>query len=116
MTLCASQIIFGRLYSLFNPKYVFVLSLIIFETGSIVCGTSLSSKALITGRAVAGCGAAGVMSGTIALFAAALPPERLALYVGGMGIVYGLAAVLGPVVGGILTNSSLTWRWQVTYL
>lgn len=53
------------------------------------------------------------MSGTIALFAIALPAGRLPLYIGAVGIVYGLASVFGPVVGGLITNSYLTWRWLV---
>lgn len=95
---------------------MFLCSLAVFEVGSLVCATSSSSAVLIAGRAVAGVGAAGLMSGTIALFAAALPKENLPLYVGWMGVVYGLAAVVGPVVGGVFAGSYLTWRWWVVPL
>lgn len=111
MTLCAFQLIFGRLYSTFNVKLVFLASLAIFESGSVLCAVSPTSTAFILGRAVTGCGGAGLMSGAVALFAASLPTERLPLYVGAMGFVYGVAAAGGPVVGGIITNSYLTWRW-----
>ncbi|POR36837.1 Uncharacterized protein TPAR_02955 [Tolypocladium paradoxum] len=111
LTLCAFQLVFGRLYSQFRIKIVYLASLATFELGSLLCALSPSSTAFIAGRAMSGCGGAGLMSGTIALFAAALPAKRLPFYIGAVGIVYGLASVLGPVVGGLITNSYLTWRW-----
>lgn len=65
---------------------------------------------LVFGRALSGVGAAGLYSGVVALFALTLPAHRLPLYVGAMGTIYGIAAILGPVVGGVITNSYLTWR------
>lgn len=65
----------------------------------------------ILGRAIAGVGGSGLMSGTVAIFASALPSDRLPLWLGALGVVYGLTAVLGPVIGGLITNSHLTWRW-----
>ena len=111
LTLCAFQLVFGRLYSEFGIKLVYLASLATFELGSLLCALSPSSTAFIVGRAIAGCGGSGLMSGTIALFAAALPAKRLPFYIGAVGVVYGLASVLGPVVGGVITNSHLTWRW-----
>lgn len=111
LTLCAFQLVFGRLYSQFSIKIVYLASLVTFELGSLLCALSPSSTAFIVGRAIAGCGGSGLMSGTIALFAAALPAKRLPFYIGAVGVVYGLASVLGPVVGGLITNSYLTWRW-----
>ncbi|KAF4776913.1 major facilitator superfamily transporter [Colletotrichum scovillei] len=111
MTLCAFQLIFGRLYNQFNVKIIFVISLVIFEIGSLICAVSPSSAVFIVGRAVAGLGASGLQSGCLVLISAALPAKHLPTYVGAIGMVYGVAAVLGPVVGGVITNSYLTWRW-----
>ncbi|KAK2028471.1 major facilitator superfamily transporter [Colletotrichum zoysiae] len=111
MTLCAFQLVFGRLYSQFDIKIVFLASLAVFEIGSLVCAASPSSAAFIAGRAVAGLGASGLQSGCLVLISAALPAKKLPTYVGAIGMVYGVAAVLGPVVGGLITNSYLTWRW-----
>lgn len=111
MTLCAFQLIFGRLYSGFNIKVIFLSSLAIFETGSVLCAVSPTSTAFIVGRAITGCGGAGLMSGAVALLAAALPAENLPFYIGAMGFVYGVAAAVGPVAGGLMTSSYLTWRW-----
>ncbi|KAF9876380.1 major facilitator superfamily transporter [Colletotrichum karsti] len=112
MTLCAFQLIYGRLYNQFNIKTVFLASLLIFEVGSLVCAVSPSSSVFIVGRAIAGLGASGLQSGSLVLISAALPAKKLPLYLGAIGMVYGVAAVLGPVVGGIITNSHLTWRWR----
>lgn len=111
MTLCAFQLVFGRLYSEFNVTCIYLVSLATFHLGSLLCALSRSSAMFIVGRAIAGCGGSGLSSGTIALFAGALPPQGLPMYIGSLGIVYGMAAVLGPVVGGIITNSYLSWRW-----
>ncbi|KAK1981584.1 major facilitator superfamily transporter [Colletotrichum cereale] len=111
MTLCAFQLIFGRLYNQFDIKIVFLVSLAVFEIGSLVCAVSPSSTVFIAGRAVAGLGASGLQSGCLVLISATLPAKKLPTYVGAIGMVYGVAAVLGPVVGGVITNSRLTWRW-----
>ncbi|KAI0127292.1 major facilitator superfamily transporter [Xylariales sp. AK1849] len=110
MTLCAFQPVFGRLYNQFN-KTIFLASLAIFEIGSFICGLSPTSVVFIVGRAIAGCGGAGLQSGSLVLISATLPADKLPLYVSGIGVVYGIAAVVGPVVGGMMTNSYLTWRW-----
>ncbi|KJZ69116.1 hypothetical protein HIM_11495 [Hirsutella minnesotensis 3608] len=111
LTLCAFQLVFGRLYSQFDVKAIYLASLATFHLGSLLCAVSRSSTMFIVGRAIAGCGGSGLSSGTIALFAGALPPHKLPLYVGALGIVYGIAAVFGPVVGGLITHSHLSWRW-----
>ncbi|TEA12278.1 Aspyridones efflux protein [Colletotrichum sidae] len=111
MTLCAFQLIFGRLYSQFNIKLIFLVSLAIFEVGSLICALSPNSAVFIVGRAIAGLGASGLQAGCLVLISAALPAKKLPLYLGAIGMVYGVAAVLGPVAGGLITNSYLGWRW-----
>ncbi|KAF4912758.1 Efflux pump roqT [Colletotrichum viniferum] len=111
MTLCAFQLVFGRMYNQFNIKIVFLASLGIFEVGSLICAVSPSSAVFIVGRAIAGLGASGLQGGSLVLISAALPAKKLPLYLGAIGMVYGVAAVVGPVAGGLITNSYLTWRW-----
>ncbi|KAM7210495.1 major facilitator superfamily transporter [Rhypophila decipiens] len=111
MTMSAFQLVFGRLYGNFEAKSVFLISLALFELGSVLCAACPSSEMLILGRAIAGVGGAGVCSGVFALFALALPASKLPTYICAMGTVYRLSAVLGPIIGGVITNSRLTWRW-----
>lgn len=65
MTMCAFQLLFGKLYIHLDPKWVFLSSVFIFEVGSIICAAAPSSVVLIIGRAVAGIGGSGIISGAM---------------------------------------------------
>lgn len=65
MTMCAFQLLFGKLYIHLDLKWVFVSSVFIFEVGSIICAAAPSSVVLIVGRAVAGIGGSGITSGAM---------------------------------------------------
>lgn len=67
LTQCASQLLFGKVYSVFNIKGTFLGSLLLFEIGSAICGAAASSIVFIIGRAIAGIGAAGILSGIVSL-------------------------------------------------
>jgi MFS family permease len=75
-TLCAFQLFFGKLYTLFSIKWVFITSVAIFELGSAICGGAPTSAALIVGRAIAGVGAAGNFSGLVVVTTYTLPLEK----------------------------------------
>ena len=63
LTTCAFQLFFGKLYTFFSIKWVYLSAIFIFEVGSVICGAAPTSVALIVGRAVAGLGSAGIFSG-----------------------------------------------------
>lgn len=65
LTNCAFQLVFGKLYTLFSIKATFLASILLFEVGSAVCGAAPNSIAFIFGRAIAGLGAGGLMSGVV---------------------------------------------------
>ena len=65
MTTAAFQLSWGKAYSIFDPKWTFLLSIFIFELGSLISAVSPSSAVLILGRAVSGAGCSGVVAGAI---------------------------------------------------
>lgn len=84
----------------------------LFEIGSAICGSAPNSVAFILGRAVAGCGSAGVFSGTIVIMIPMAPLEKRPMYQGFLGAIFGVSSVVGPLIGGAFTkNHHLTWRW-----
>ncbi|KAI1170047.1 azole resistance protein 1 [Nemania sp. FL0916] len=110
MTFAAFQLMFGKFYTFFSIKTVFLISIAIFELGSLVCATAPSSNAFIVGRAFAGLGSAGINAGFIIILAASLPLERRPIFVSSYSGMYGVAAVVAPLLGGAFTTK-LTWRW-----
>lgn len=84
----------------------------LFEIGSVICGAAPTSVAFILGRAIAGCGAAGVFSGVIIIMIPLVPLAKRPMYQGMLGAIFGISSVIGPLVGGAFTtNEHLTWRW-----
>ncbi|KAL1588251.1 hypothetical protein WHR41_03095 [Cladosporium halotolerans] len=110
LTTCAFQLFFGKLYTFFSVKWIYLTALVIFEVGSAVCGAAPNSPALIIGRAVAGLGSAGIFSGAILIVANTVPLRQRPTYMGLIGGMYGIASVAGPLMGGAFTDK-LTWRW-----
>lgn len=105
----------GKAYKYFPLKISFLLAIFIFELGSLICGVAPNSLTLIVGRAIAGVGAAGIGSGAYVIVAFAAEPAKRATYTGILGAAYGIAAVAGPLIGGVLTDKA-SWRWYVKSL
>ncbi|QSZ32079.1 hypothetical protein DSL72_001648 [Monilinia vaccinii-corymbosi] len=110
LTLSAFQLFYGKLYSHFPIKNVYLVAIAIFEIGSLICTTAHSSIALIVGRAIAGLGAAGVFSGSVLITTKVIPLAQRAAYLGVMSAAFGLAAIVGPFLGAAIVQST-TWRW-----
>ncbi|RYP19828.1 hypothetical protein DL767_009577 [Monosporascus sp. MG133] len=92
------------------PKWTYLASLFFFEVGSLVCALAPSSLALIIGRAVAGAGASGVFAGSLVIITHTSPLEKRPIWQGLISAMYGIASVVGPLVGGAFTDR-VTWRW-----
>ena len=107
---CAFQLLFGKLYGVFDIKTVLLAAIAIFEAGSALCGAAPSSVALIFGRAIAGLGSGGIASGVFAILAHCVPLAKRPKYQGFFGGVFAVASVMGPLVGGAFTTN-VTWRW-----
>ena len=109
LTNCTFQLLFGKFYSLFSIKWTFLTALAIFEIGSLICGVAPNSVALILGRAIAGLGAGGLFSGSLIIVAYTVPLAKRPIYIGFISSMFGIASVVGPLMGGAFTDH-VTWR------
>jgi EmrB/QacA subfamily drug resistance transporter len=94
----------------FGRRRVFAVGLGVFSAGSAACALAPGVGALIAARTVQGVGAAMVMPLALALLNAAVPPQRRGWAMGLFGSVTALAVVVGPVLGGAITQG-LSWQW-----
>ncbi|EXK78205.1 hypothetical protein FOQG_17101 [Fusarium oxysporum f. sp. raphani 54005] len=110
LTTCSFQLFFGKLYSFYSVKWVFLVAIGFFELGSLVCGAAPTSTALIIGRSLAGIGSAGIFSGAVLIIVLSVPMRQRPTYIGILAGMYGVSSVAGPLMGGAFTDK-LTWRW-----
>lgn len=112
LTTTSLQPSFGKVYTYFDVKWVYLSALLIFELGSILCAAATSSTMLIVGRAVAGAGAAALFSGAMTIIGYSVPLRKRALYIAALSSMFGIASVVGPILGGAFTDK-VSWRWWV---
>lgn len=110
MTNGGFQSSWGKAYKYFPLKITFLLSIFVFELGSLICGVAPSSTALIVGRAIAGLGAAGIGTGAYTIIAFVAEPKKRPMFTGIIGVSYGIASVVGPLIGGVFSDK-VSWRW-----
>lgn len=110
LTFGGFQSTFGKVYKYFPIKLWFLITLGIFEIGSLLCAVAQEPTLLIVGRAVAGLGGAGVSTGIFTTIGLSVPPNQRPALLGYVGSTYGVGAVLGPLLGGVFTDK-VSWRW-----
>jgi len=102
--------LYGKLGDLYGRKIVLQVAIVIFLVGSALCGISQSMTQLIVFRALQGLGGGGLLVVTIAAVGDIIAPRDRGRYQGYFGAVFGVATVVGPLLGGFFVDS-LSWRW-----
>ncbi|KAJ3400165.1 hypothetical protein CcCBS67573_g02295 [Chytriomyces confervae] len=126
---CALCTMYGKLADIFGRKLAFLVAVVVFEVGSLVCGVATSMGMLIAGRAIAGMahclvsvssfmtnaelpgvGGGGIMSLVLIMLSDIVSIQDRGKYQGFIGGTYSIASVVGPLVGGTFVDN-LSWRW-----
>ncbi|KAL5040885.1 hypothetical protein BDW71DRAFT_213607 [Aspergillus fruticulosus] len=108
----ATDLPWGQAYVHFDSKALFLANVVIFETGSAVCGAAPTFNALIVGRAICGIGGIGIYLGVVNMVSAMTTEAQRPLYLGFVGLTWGIGTIPGPIIGGAFADSSATWRWS----
>ncbi|KAF1992177.1 major facilitator superfamily transporter [Aulographum hederae CBS 113979] len=110
LTACAFILIYGRIYTFYSTKWIFLTGILLFEIGSAISGAAPDSITLIVGRAIAGLGSSGIFTGAITIMINTVPLHKRPMFQGMFGAVFGVASVAGPLLGGVFTDK-VSWRW-----
>jgi EmrB/QacA subfamily drug resistance transporter len=102
--------VFGKLSDTYGRKPIYLVGIFLFLAGSVLAGTSESMAALIFFRTLQGLGAGAVQPVAITIVGDIFELENRARVQGLFGAVWGVSAILGPAVGGLITDY-VSWRW-----
>ncbi|TCZ80927.1 DHA2 family efflux MFS transporter permease subunit [Paenibacillus albiflavus] len=102
--------IFGKLADLYGRKKIFIAGSVLFLIGSMLCGLAGSMTSLIWFRALQGIGAGALLPVTFTIIGDVYPYEKRGQMQGIFSSIWGIAALVGPLVGGFFVDS-LSWRW-----
>ncbi|KAF7945603.1 uncharacterized protein EAE97_004641 [Botrytis byssoidea] len=111
LTIMAFQPAHGQTFTFFSVKWELLISILWLEVGSIISAVAPNSIAFIFGRLICGAAAGGIWCGTLTLVTNVVPPAKRYLYVPLVTSMYGVSSAAGPLLGGLFTDSKLTWRF-----
>ncbi|MFF0278949.1 MDR family MFS transporter [Rhodococcus aetherivorans] len=107
----ASTPIWGKLADLFNKKLLVQTAIVVFVAGSILAGFATNVPVLLAARVIQGIGMGGLTALVVAVIGSIIPPRERGRYSGYMGAVMAVSMSGGPILGGIIVDSPLGWRW-----
>jgi EmrB/QacA subfamily drug resistance transporter len=110
LTLATVTLSMGRLGDMLGKKPVYLTGLVVFTTGSVLCGLSTSVQALIGFRVLQGFGAAMLTALGTAILTETFPPEERGLALGVSGALVSIGIVIGPTLGGLILEVA-SWHW-----
>ncbi|KAH7032541.1 major facilitator superfamily domain-containing protein [Linnemannia elongata] len=110
LTTTAVQPLYGVAADLAGRKRAMMFACIVFLLGSALCGAAQSMIMLIIGRAVQGLGGSGIIALSMILVADIVPLRERGTYQALIALIFAIAAVLGPLLGGAFSDN-ITWRW-----
>ncbi len=96
-----------------GPRLIYIVSILLFATGALMVATSQTTWMLFAGRATQGFGAGGIFPAAAAVIGARLGPRERGKALGILGLVWGMAFLVGPILGGILLRFS--WHWLFAF-
>lgn len=105
-----SMPVYGKVGDFIGRKNAFFVAIIVFLGGSVIAGLAPNMGTLIAFRVIQGVGAGGLMVGAQTILAEIVSARKRAKYMSIMGPMIGVATVLGPLLGGYLTQHA-SWRW-----
>jgi EmrB/QacA subfamily drug resistance transporter len=101
--------ILAKLADRLGPRPIYIASILLFAAGSLLLIVGPTPDWLFVGRTVQGFGGAGIFPVAVKIIGDALPPEKRGSALGFLGAVFGIAFLIGPILGGILLQFS--WQW-----
>jgi EmrB/QacA subfamily drug resistance transporter len=110
LTATISGPIYGRLSDLFGRRPIIIFAVSLFLVGSVLCGLSQEMWQLILFRGLQGLGGGAIFPVSLAVVADLYTPAERGKYLGLFGAVFGLSSLLGPAIGGIITDT-VGWHW-----
>jgi EmrB/QacA subfamily drug resistance transporter len=110
LAMTATTPIWGKLADQFSKKLLMQIALVVYVSGSALAGLAQSMSWLIGARVVTGLGVGGVMALIQIIIGSMVSPRERGRYAGYIGASFGLATLIGPLVGGVIVDSPLGWR------